>query len=101
MGHDLPAKEGYLSFADYRIWYWVTGESEEPGKFPLLCLHGGSGATWHHMEPYQQLAAEGRWVICYDQLGCGNSAIAEPHDLAMWTMELYLVEVIAIQKKLG
>ena len=100
MSNDLPAKEGYLSFAGHRTWYRVTGESEEPGKFPLLCLHGGPGATWHHMEPYQELAAEGRRVICYDQLGCGNSAIAEPHDPAMWTTELYLAEVAAVRDEL-
>jgi L-proline amide hydrolase len=101
MSNDLPAKEGYLSFGGHRTWYRMTGESEEPGKFPLLCLHGGPGATWHHMEPYQELAAEGRRVICYDQLGCGNSAIAEPHDPAMWTTELYLAEVAAVRDELG
>jgi len=101
MSDDLPAKEGYLSFAGYRTWYRVTGTSEEPGKFPLLCLHGGPGATWHHMEPYQELAADGRRVICYDQLGCGNSAIAEPHDPAMWTTELYVAEVAAVRNELG
>src|SRR6266704_1679897 len=57
MSHELPATEGYLSFAGYRTWYRVTGESEEPGKFPLLCLHGGPGATWHHMEPLAEVAA--------------------------------------------
>jgi L-proline amide hydrolase len=67
---------------------------------PLLCLHGGPGATWHHMEPYQDLA-EGRRVICYDQLGCGNSAISEPHDPSMWTLELYLREVAAVREALG
>src|SRR6266568_3649793 len=101
MSHELPATEGYLSFAGYRTWYRVTGESEEPGKFPLLCLHGGPGATWHHMEPYAELAAEGRRVVCYDQLGCGNSAISEPHDTSMWTTELFLAEVAAVRKELG
>jgi L-proline amide hydrolase len=101
MTADLPAHEGYLPFAGYRTWYRVTGESEEPGKFPLLCLHGGPGATWHHMEPYQALAAEGRRVICYDQLGCGNSAVTEPHDPAMWTTELYLAEIAAVREHLG
>ena len=101
MSDDLPAREGYLSFAGYRTWYRVTGEAEEPGKFPLLCLHGGPGATWHHMEPYTELAADGRRVICYDQLGCGNSAIAEPHDPAMWTTELYLAELDAVREELG
>jgi L-proline amide hydrolase len=101
MTQDLPATEGYLSFAGHRTWFRVTGESEEPGKFPLLCLHGGPGATWHHMEPYQELAADGRRVICYDQLGCGNSAVSGPHDPAMWTTELYLAEVDAVRTELG
>ncbi len=101
MTQDLRATEGYLSFAGHRTWYRVTGECEEPGKFPLLCLHGGPGATWHHMEPYQELAADGRRVICYDQLGCGNSAVTEPHDPAMWTTGLYLAEVEAVRTELG
>lgn len=101
MSDELPATEGYVSFEGYRTWYRVTGESEEPGKFPLLCLHGGPGATWHHMEPYQELAADGRRVICYDQLGCGNSAIGDPHDPSMWTTELFLSELAVVRKELG
>jgi L-proline amide hydrolase len=101
MSDDLPAHEGYLPFAGHQTWYRVTGESEQPGKFPLLCLHGGPGATWHHMEPYQELAADGRRVICYDQIGCGKSAVTEPHDPAMWTTELYLAELAAVREHLG
>ncbi|MGI9006611.1 MAG: proline iminopeptidase-family hydrolase [Streptosporangiaceae bacterium] len=101
MTQERPATEGFVSFAGHRTWYRVTGESEAPGQFPLLCLHGGPGATWHHMEPYQELAADGRRVICYDQLGCGNSAVTEPHDPAMWTTELYLAEVDAVRTELG
>jgi len=101
MNQTPPAREGYLDFAGFRTWYQVTGESEEAGKFPLLCLHGGPGATWHHMEPYTELAADGRRVICYDQLGCGNSAVTGAHDPAMWTTELYLAEVTAVREHLG
>ena len=80
-------KEGTIAFHGYRTWYRVVGEAEEPGKLPILCLHGGPGATWHHMEPYEALA-EGRRVVFYDQLGCGDSSIEEPHDPAMWTTAL-------------
>ena len=52
------------------------------------------------MEPYEALA-EDRQVVFYDQLGCGNSAIAAPHDLGMWTTELYLREVGAVREALG
>src|SRR5437588_873379 len=101
MSDELPVREGFLPFAGHQTWYRITGESEQPGKFPLLCLHGGPGATWHHMEPYQELAADGRRVICYDQLGCGNSVISAPHDLAMWTLELFRSEVTAVREQLG
>ena len=92
--------EGRIGFHGYETWYRVVGDGEENGKLPLLCLHGGPGATWHHMEPYEALA-EGRRVIFYDQLGCGNSAVAEAHDPAMWTTELYVEEVGAIRDVLG
>jgi len=97
-GHEIT--EGYIPFAGYRTWYQITGTGEEPGKYPLLCLHGGPGASWHHMAPYRQLAT-GRRVICYDQVGCGNSAVAEPHDPAMWTTEHYVSEVDAVREALG
>jgi L-proline amide hydrolase len=100
MRDELPVQEGRIPFAGYSTWYRLVGEGEEPGRLPLLCLHGGPGATWHHMEPYQELA-KGRRVICYDQLGCGNSAVSEPHDSSMWTTELYLREVAAVRAALG
>ncbi|HEX9031918.1 MAG TPA: proline iminopeptidase-family hydrolase [Streptosporangiaceae bacterium] len=101
MTDDLPVKEGHLAFAGYRTWYRIVGDAEGPGKFPLLCLHGGPGATWHHMEPYTELAADGRRVICYDQLGCGNSAITEDHDPSIFTTELFLEELALVRVDLG
>ena len=100
MATTLPVKEGFIPFAGYRTWYRVVGEGEEGGKLPLLCLHGGPGATWHHMEPYEALA-DGRRVIFYDQLGCGNSAVTEPHETSMWRPELYVEEVQAVRDALG
>jgi len=94
-----PIREGFIPFAGHRTWYRIIGEGEADGKLPLLCLHGGPGATWHHLEPYQDLA-EGRRVVVYDQLGCGNSVIAEPHDAALWTLELYLEEIDSIRAAL-
>jgi L-proline amide hydrolase len=92
--------DGWMEFGGYRTWYRVVGEREDGGRLPLLCLHGGPGATWHHMEPYADLA-EGRRVIFYDQLGCGSSVVDQPHDPAMWTTELYVDEVRAIREHLG
>ncbi len=93
-------REGRIGFHGDETWYRVVGDGEDAGTLPLLCLHGGPGATWHHMEAYEALA-EGRRVIFYDQLGCGNSAVADPHDPGMWTTELYVEEVGAIRDALG
>jgi proline-specific peptidase len=95
-----PSREGFLPFAGHRTWYRIVGEEEDEGKLPLLCLHGGPGATWNHLEPYAALA-EGRRVVFYDQLGCGNSAVDEPHDPSLWTPGLYLEEIDTIREALG
>ncbi len=96
----MSAVEGRIPFHGFTTWYRVVGEGEEPGRLPLLCLHGGPGAGWHHLETYAELA-EGRRVVFYDQLGCGNSAVAEPHDPAMWTPDLYVEEVNVVREALG
>jgi proline-specific peptidase len=92
--------EGRIPFRGHETWYRVVGDGEEPGQLPLLCLHGGPGAGWLHLHPYQRFA-DGRRAIFYDQLGCGNSAIAEPHDPSMWTVDLFVEEVDAVRDALG
>ena len=99
MSETLPAREGYMPFRGYRTWYQIIGEGEEPGKLPLLTLHGGPGATHDYLEPLAELARSGRRVIFYDQLGAGNSD--HPHDPSMWTVDLFLDELSAIRQTLG
>lgn len=57
----------------------------------LLCLHGGPGANHHYLEPLEAMAATGRRVILYDQLGGGNSD--HPHNPAMWNVNLFVEEL--------
>jgi L-proline amide hydrolase len=96
------ATEGQVPFEGYETWYRVVGDGEDPGKLPLLCLHGGPGACSDYLEPFERMAATGRRVIRYDQLGCGKSGIADrPHDPAMWTVELFVREVDAVREALG
>ncbi|HEY7396912.1 MAG TPA: proline iminopeptidase-family hydrolase [Gaiellaceae bacterium] len=92
--------EGRIPFHGHETWYRVVGDGETPDRLPLLCLHGGPGAGWQHLESYEALA-EGRRAVFYDQLGCGNSAVPDPHDPAMWTTELYVEEVAAVREALG
>ena len=92
------ATEGRIPFHGYETWYRVVEGGD--GGMPLLCLHGGPGANWLHMKPYETLAND-RTVVFYDQLGAGNSAVESPHDPSMWTPELYVEEVDAVRDALG
>ena len=94
-----PASEGFVSFRGHNVWYRIVGARDEPGKFPLLCLHGGPGATHDYLEPLETMASTGRRVILYDQLGNGNSS--HPHNSTMWTVQLFLEEVAVVRRALG
>lgn len=94
-----PSTEGYIPFHGYQTWYRIVGDGEQPGKLPLLVLHGGPGATHDYLESVEALAGTGRRVILYDQLGCGKSAT--PPNPAAWTVELYVEEVGAVRRALG
>lgn len=99
MSASFPVSEGRIPFRGYETWYRIVGEGEEPGKLPVLTLHGGPGACHDYLEPMEALAATGRRVIFYDQLGCGNSAV--PSNPSLWTVALYVDEVNAVRAALG
>jgi proline-specific peptidase len=88
---------GYLEIAGHRTWYRVTGQSKE-GRDPLLCLHGGPGATHHYFAPLEGLAEEGRAVVVYDQVGCGSSERPEGIE---WGVRVFLDELASLRDQLG
>jgi proline-specific peptidase len=90
--------EGRVRFRGLETWYRVVGE-DTAGRLPLLCLHGGPGSTHHYFEPLEQLAAEGRRVVLYDQVGCGDSS--RPEDDSLYTLELFLDELDTVRDALG
>jgi L-proline amide hydrolase len=97
---DDRVMEDFVPFSIGRTWYRSLAAERDDGRVPLLCLHGGPGANWLHMKPYEALADERR-VVFYDQLGAGNSAVSDPHDPAIWTPELYVEEVDVVREALG
>jgi proline-specific peptidase len=99
MNTDMPAKEGFVSFRGHKVWYRVVGDREAPGKLPLLCLHGGPGATHDYLEPLEAMVATGRRVIFYDQLGAGNSD--HPDNPSLWTIPLFVEELGVVRQALG
>jgi len=91
-------QEGFVPFRGFMVWFRSVGKPVA-GKLPVLCLQGGPGATHDYLEPLEELAATGRRIIFYDQLGGGNSD--HPHDPALWSVELFVEELIAVRQGLG
>ena len=90
---------GRISFRGFQTWYEIVGEREEPGRLPLLCLHGGPGSTHDGLEPLRALAGQGRRVVFYDQLGSGDSD--RPEDPALWTPNTFLDQLRTVREALG
>jgi L-proline amide hydrolase len=99
MTETLPHTEGRIPFKGQSTWYRVVGAGEEPGRLPLLTLHGGPGGAHDYLESMAALATGGRRVIFYDQLGCGRSTV--PSNPDMWTVELFLEEIDTVREALG
>jgi L-proline amide hydrolase len=91
--------EGYIPFKGYQTYYRIV-EGQTTDKPPLLCLHGGPGATHDYLESLDAMADTGRRIIYYDQLGCGKSVLPVKNP-AMWTVELFVEEVHVVRQALG
>ncbi len=99
MPSSFPAHEHFIPFRGHRIWIREVGNQTDPSRLPLLCLHGGPGVPHDYLEPLEAIAASGRRVIFYDQLGCGNSD--QPRDASLWTVELFVEELGVVRSTLG
>lgn len=91
---------GCAPFGDYQTWYRITGELGS-GKVPLVVAHGGPGCTHDYVDSYADLAATGRAVIHYDQIGNGLSSHRPDAPAAFWTVDLFLAELDSLLAHLG
>lgn len=96
----IPVQEGHADFRDYKTWYRVTGELDT-GKTPLVVLHGGPGCTHDYVDSFKDLAAQGRAVVHYDQLGNGGSTHLRDKGADFWTPRLFLGELENLLDHLG
>jgi L-proline amide hydrolase len=100
MGDGMKQVEGRAAFQGYETWYRVTGDLLS-GKPPIFILHGGPGAAHNYVDAYKHLAADGRAVVHYDQLGCGNSTILPDKGGDFWTVQLFVDELENLVDHLG
>lgn len=95
----MKITEGYMPYLGYRTYYRIVGEKTGDKK-PLVLLHGGPGSAHNYFEVLDRLAEEdGRQLIMYDQIGCGESYVENRPDL--WTSKTWVEELIALREHLG
>jgi L-proline amide hydrolase len=90
-------REGWVEHELGRTWYRIVGDTAA-ARTPLLALHGGPGSTHHYFAPLERLAEDGRAVVLYDQVGCGQS---EKRPEEAWSVALFLDELDALRAELG
>ena len=95
---NLHVREGYMNYLGYKTYYRIVGECKG-GKKPLVLLHGGPGSTHNYFEVLDCLAEEGRAIISYDQIGCGNSYVDGHPEL--WCDKTWDNELIQLRRHLG
>jgi len=92
--------EGLAPFGDYRTWYRVTGDLGG-AKAPLIVAHGGPGCTHDYVDSLKDMAATGRAVVHYDQLGNGRSTHLPDRGADFWTVQLFIDELNNLIAHLG
>ncbi|WP_144223376.1 proline iminopeptidase-family hydrolase [Mesorhizobium amorphae] len=100
MSVEIVGKEGRAGFRDYETWYRISGELDGK-KPPVVILHGGPGVAHNYVDAYKLLARDGRAVIHYDQLGCGNSTLLPEKGADFWTPQLFIDELENLVDHLG
>src|SRR4051794_13583577 len=96
----MQSVEGRARFGSYETWYRITGDLAS-AKQPVFILHGGPGAAHNYVDAYKLLAGDGRAVIHYDQLGCGNSTLLPDKGADFWTPQLFVDELENLVDHLG
>ncbi len=88
--------EGVVSFGEWHTWYRIVGKSGSCA--PLICLHGGPGSSHHYFARLEGLAATGRPVVVYDQVGCGASSRPSVEQL---DVGVFVEELANLRERLG
>ncbi|MEQ9247617.1 MAG: proline iminopeptidase-family hydrolase [Nitratireductor sp.] len=92
--------EDFASFREYKTWYRVIGDLKSE-KVPLVVVHGGPGCTHDYLESISDIAATGRAVVFYDQIGNGRSTHLPEAGSDFWTVDLFLEELDNLLDHLG
>ncbi len=96
----MKITEGFAPYGEYRTWYRITGDLSSP-KPPLIVAHGGPGCTHDYVDSFKDVAATGRAVIHYDQVGNGQSTHLPEKGGDFWTVAFFKAELHNLIDHLG
>jgi L-proline amide hydrolase len=96
----VSTTEGYAPYGEYKTWYRITGDLGS-GKPPLIVAHGGPGCTHDYVDSFKDIAATGRAVIHYDQVGNGKSTHLPEKGGDFWTVPFFRTELHNLIDHLG
>ncbi len=96
----MTITEGYAPYGEYKTWYRITGDLAS-GKPPLIVAHGGPGCTHDYVDSFKDIAATGRAVIHYDQVGNGKSTHLPEKGADFWTVPFFRTELHNLIDHLG
>ncbi|GAB7322790.1 hypothetical protein MBLNU13_g05360t1 [Cladosporium sp. NU13] len=110
--YPAPTKNGDVPFTppgtslQCKTHYSIYGtlDNNANAKPPLVCIHGGPGATSIYMRPFSLLNVDYDIpIILYDQLGCGQSTRLRDKkgDADFWTLDLFVAELKNLLESLG
>ena len=68
----------------------AVGDPTDP---MIVVIHGGPGADYRSMLQCADLAADGYYVVFYDQRGCG---LSQRHDAEIYTVQLFIDDLAAV-----
>ncbi|NML76989.1 proline iminopeptidase-family hydrolase [Rhizobium sp. S-51] len=96
----MSTTEGYAPYGEYKTWYRIIGDLGS-GKPPLIVAHGGPGCTHDYVDSFKDIAATGRAVIHYDQVGNGKSTHLPEKGGDFWTVPFFRTELHNLIDHLG
>ncbi len=99
---DFRVSTQKIPFRNWETWVRITEPKvQKAGALPLIVLHGGPGMAHNYVRNLSALAATGRTVIHYDQLGCGHSTHLPDAPKDFWQPQLFIDEFNNLVQHLG
>jgi len=97
----MRIQEGFMPYGGFATYYrLVIPTTPVADRHPLVLLHGGPGSTHNYFELLDDLAdLDGRTLVMYDQLGCGESYV-EGHE-ELWTYDTWNRELACLREHLS